>query len=241
VCLTTQSAFEIYCDFSGYTDVALGSARLFGFTLPENFRAPYLSPNLQDFWRRWHISLSSWLRDYLYIPLGGSRDGSSFTYRNLMITMLLGGLWHGASWNFVIWGFLHGLLLGLTRMWQRRYPPKASPGPGLVARVVSTALTFHYVCFAWVFFRAKTFSGALEVLRAIATGGMGTKNLPAIAVATLLVAAVSHALPEEWFERLRARFVNAPALAQGLVLAVVAYTLHFFGAVKAQPFVYGQF
>jgi alginate O-acetyltransferase complex protein AlgI len=112
-------AVQIYADFSGYSDVAIGSAALFGYELPENFDAPYIATNLQEFWHRWHISLSSWLRDYLYKPLGGSREGAFKTYRNLLITMVLGGLWHGASWNFVLWGALHGGALAVTRMWQR--------------------------------------------------------------------------------------------------------------------------
>ncbi|MEO8877618.1 MAG: MBOAT family O-acyltransferase, partial [Polyangiaceae bacterium] len=143
-------AMKIYADFSGYTDIAIGSAQLFGYELPENFDAPYISKDLQEFWRRWHISLSTWLRDYLYIPLGGSRGGSWLTYRNLMITMLLGGLWHGASWNFVIWGALHGVALAGTRMWQRAgHQVKLPP-------VLALFLTFNYVCFAWIFFRAPT-------------------------------------------------------------------------------------
>ncbi len=112
-------AAQIYCDFSGYTDIAIGSALLLGVRFPKNFDSPYKATNLADFWRRWHISLSTWLRDYLYIPLGGSRGSAWATYRNLMITMLLGGLWHGASWTFVFWGFLHGLGRGVTRAWER--------------------------------------------------------------------------------------------------------------------------
>ena len=113
-------AIQIYADFSGYTDVAIGSAKLFGYELPQNFDAPYVSRSLQEFWRRWHISLSTWLRDYLYISLGGNRGSTWKTYRNLMLTMVLGGLWHGASWNFVIWGALHGGALAVNRAWARR-------------------------------------------------------------------------------------------------------------------------
>src|SRR6185437_16914963 len=141
-------AVQIYCDFSGYTDIAIGSALLLGVRFPKNFDAPYQATNIADFWRRWHISLSTWLRDYLYIPLGGNRGSSWATYRNLMITMVLGGLWHGASWTFVFWGFLHGLGLGVTRAWERRRgraargapapaaPYRAAPGgsPGPEAR-----------------------------------------------------------------------------------------------------------
>jgi alginate O-acetyltransferase complex protein AlgI len=232
-------AIQIYADFSGYTDVALGSARLFGFNLPENFKAPYLSLNLQDFWRRWHISLSSWLRDYLYVPLGGSRGSADKTYRNLMITMLLGGLWHGASWNFVIWGFLHGLALGVTRAWQRSR--SASAAPSSTANLGAMFLTFNYVCFAWIFFRAPTFSSAVEVLRGIATGGFGTRNLSTSGLLTLALGFAAHAAPEAWTTLAKRRFADAPALMQGLLLASAAYLLHFLGTAKSQPFVYGQF
>jgi alginate O-acetyltransferase complex protein AlgI len=233
-------AVQIYADFSGYTDVALGSARLFGFVLPENFRAPYLSANLQDFWRRWHISLSSWLRDYLYVPLGGSRGTSLATYRNLMITMLLGGLWHGASWNFVIWGFLHGLALGVTRAWQRRVKRSAA-SPSRALHWLSVALTFHYVCFAWIFFRAPTFAGAVEVLRRLALFGFGTQNISIKVICVLTIGFLSHAIPDAWLDTMRARFANSPAWLQGAMLAGTAYLLHFLGAAKAEPFVYGQF
>ncbi len=164
-------AVQIYCDFSGYTDIAIGSALLLGVRFPRNFDAPYQASNIADFWRRWHISLSTWLRDYLYIPLGGSRGAPWATYRNLMITMVLGGLWHGASWTFVFWGFLHGLGLGVTRAWERsqrrrreaqraaasvyRAGPNAAspdeePPAGLAARAIGTFFTFHYVCLAWI-------------------------------------------------------------------------------------------
>src|SRR5207247_652723 len=133
----------IYFDFSGYTDMAIGMAKLFGFHFPANFRRPYLAASITEFWRRWHISLSTWLRDYLYIPLGGNRHGTLKTYRNLMLTMLLGGLWHGASWNFVIWGGYHGALLSAERVYgmERRGPLHA-------------VSTFALVMIDWVFFRA---------------------------------------------------------------------------------------
>ena len=152
---------QIYFDFSGYTDMAIGMAKLLGFHFPVNFRRPYLAASITDFWRRWHISLSTWLRDYLYISLGGNRHGRWMTYRNLMLTMLLGGLWHGASWNFVIWGGYHGALLSLERVfrgnrpvredWNWLYPLKA-------------AVTFALVMIGWVFFRAADLPQSLQVL-----------------------------------------------------------------------------
>ncbi|HEY1956081.1 MAG TPA: MBOAT family protein [Polyangiaceae bacterium] len=237
-------AMEIYADFSGYTDVALGSAHLFGYTLPQNFDQPYIARNLQDFWHRWHISLSTWLRDYLYIPLGGSRKGSFFTYRNLMITMVLGGLWHGASWNYVIWGALHGAALAGTRMWQRwrdkmRGGPAAPASP--VRSTISVFCTFQYVCFAWIFFRAKTFEHATLVLSRIAAGHGGAANLSPRVLAVLALAFALHYAPKNAAVRAREAFVRAPVVLQGLALAAVALGLHAVAGAKAEPFVYGQF
>ncbi len=256
-------AVQIYADFSGYTDVAIGSALLFGFELPKNFDAPYISKNLQEFWHRWHISLSTWLRDYLYIPLGGSRFGSWKTYRNLMITMVLGGLWHGASWNFVIWGALHGVALAGTRMWQRwrtrrataglapegesaplpsrRGPSAPAPGGSWLGNAVATFLTFQYVCFAWIFFRAPTFAHASLMLSRIGRLEWGTTNLPAKVVVLVVVAMVLHFVPKDWEERVHGLFARTPAVVQGAVLAAVALCLHLAAGAKAEPFVYGQF
>ncbi len=139
---------QIYCDFSAYSDIATGCALLLGFNLPENFRAPYIATTLQDFWRRWHISLSSWLRDYLYIPLGGSRKGTLCTYRNLVLTMLLGGLWHGAGWVYIIWGAIHGVAQVIERPISK-FRPK-----NIVTNLISGIITFHVVAFAWIFFRS---------------------------------------------------------------------------------------
>jgi D-alanyl-lipoteichoic acid acyltransferase DltB (MBOAT superfamily) len=231
-------AIQIYCDFSGYTDVAIGSAYLFGYELPPNFDAPYTATNLQDFWHRWHISLSSWLRDYLYVPLGGSRGAPWKTYRNLMITMLLGGLWHGASWNFVIWGALHGVALAVTRVWQRRQ----GGGEGAVGWApLKVFFTFQYVCFAWVFFRAPSFGHATLLLGRIAHGTLGHVNLAPRVVAVLAVGMVTHFVPNRWYLAARERFVQSPAFGQGVVLALAAYAIHSVASAKAEPFVYGQF
>ena len=151
-------AIQIYCDFSGYTDIARGVSRLMGIELRLNFRQPYLSANITEFWRRWHISLSDWLRDYVYISLGGNRLGRWKTYRNLMLTMLLGGLWHGAGWNFIVWGALHGVFLSIHRAWSGRagrgeLGRKPTTVVGWLGYVASTVLTFHLVCLTWIFFR----------------------------------------------------------------------------------------
>ncbi|MBX9667122.1 MAG: hypothetical protein K2X93_05860 [Candidatus Obscuribacterales bacterium] len=161
-------AFQIYFDFSGYTDIARGSAQLFGFKVPLNFSLPYLATNISDFWHRWHISLSTWLRDYLYIPLGGSRGGKLFNYRNLFLTMLLGGLWHGAAMHFVVWGAYQGLLLIVHKEFRRIVDPIVQVRSMLdssAGRLLCTVLTFHAVCIGWVFFRAETFSSACAVIQ----------------------------------------------------------------------------
>jgi D-alanyl-lipoteichoic acid acyltransferase DltB (MBOAT superfamily) len=231
-------AVQIYCDFSGYTDVAIGSAQLFGYELPQNFNAPYTATNIQDFWRRWHMSLSSWLRDYLYIPLGGNRGSALFTYRNLMLTMLLGGLWHGASWNFVVWGGLHGAALVATQIFHKRFGGDAPRG---LARVLATVATFHFVCLCWIFFRAPTLQHSLLAIRRIGELSWGTANLSPRVVAVLLVGMATHFLPNDLLDRARERFVRSPAVVQGIVLVVAAYALHFAAGTKAEPFVYGQF
>ncbi|WP_417668711.1 MBOAT family O-acyltransferase [Roseibium sp.] len=158
--------FQLYFDFSGYCDMALGLARMFGIRLPMNFNSPYKAKNISDFWRRWHITLSHFLRDYLYIPLGGNRTGPARRYANLMITMLLGGLWHGASWTFVFWGGLHGAYLGINHAWsalcERGYVPALLPRP--VAELLARAITLLAVIVAWVFFRAESFAGATNIL-----------------------------------------------------------------------------
>jgi alginate O-acetyltransferase complex protein AlgI len=236
-------AVQIYADFSGYSDVAIGSAALFGYELPENFSVPYLARNLQDFWHRWHISLSTWLRDYLYKPLGGSRGASWATYRNLLITMVLGGLWHGASWNFVIWGALHGGALAATRMWQRARGERdgASETAGGPAAWLSTVLTFQFVCFAWVFFKAADFPHAMLVLWRLVHGSWTLEHIAPRAVLVIAAALALHAVPRDWDARLRETFVRTPAVVQGLVLAAAALALHAAAAAKPEPFVYGQF
>ena len=159
-CGVTAYTIQIYCDFSGYSDMAIGVAKMFGYQLPENFHMPYLASSVADFWRRWHMTLSAWLRDYLYIPLGGSRRGEVRTYINLMITMFLGGLWHGASWNFALWGTLHGVALAVHRLWRSRSPYR-------LPVFVGWPITLLFVMLAWVPFRAVTFPATLTLLRAL--------------------------------------------------------------------------
>jgi len=239
-------ATQIYCDFSGYTDIAIGCGILMGVRFNLNFDSPYKAHNLQEFWHRWHISLSTWLRDYLYIPLGGSRNGSFNTYKNLMITMLLGGLWHGAGWQFMFWGFLHGGLLGVTRAWQRwRGTEGAYVFPttawGLLKHAFFVLLTFHYVCLGWVFFRAESFGKAWAVLKQISTLTTYHPNLHGWVLLALVVGLVSHYTPDSLFEWARSKFAALPWYVQGLLLFVVAFVLREAASADAVPFIYFQF
>src|SRR5580700_773682 len=193
---------QIYFDFSGYTDMAIGMAKLLGFHFPVNFRRPYLASSITDFWHRWHISLSRWLRDYLYIPLGGNRHGRLETYRNLMLTMLLGGLWHGASWNFMIWGGYHGALLSFERMFRGKRG--AEPTRWTVLYPLQAVITFGLVMIGWVFFRATTFRDSLYVLHQMFFIAHGRQLIPSwlkyLALITLLLALLEE--KKEWFEEI---------------------------------------
>ncbi|HHI80717.1 MAG TPA: MBOAT family protein [Planctomycetes bacterium] len=229
-------ALQIYGDFSGYSDIAIGSARILGFEIPENFNAPYIARSIQDFWHRWHISLSTWLRDYLYIPLGGNRISAVRTYVNLMLTMLLGGLWHGAGWNFVFWGGLHGLWLAVNRWWDRRGFGRLG---GRLGQFLAILLTFHMVCLAWVFFRAHSFGDAADVLRRIFRGGGVPTLLPGVWVAFVLGFG-THFLPKRVKSLLQQAWVALPAPIVGLLISILL-GLFAFSAVKGVPFIYFQF
>jgi len=228
---------QIYFDFSGYTDMAIGMALLLGFHFPVNFRRPYLASSITDFWRRWHISLSTWLRDYLYIPLGGNRGGRWRTYRNLMLTMLLGGLWHGASWNFVIWGGYQGALLSVERVF-RGDRPVGEGRPWLYP--LKAIVTFALALVGWVFFRSANLTESLAVLRQMFAGAPGHILLEpwhwGLAGVSLVVALGEE--HSEWLERL----TKAPVLAYASGLAVMFFFLEMFGAFDvAIPFIYFQF
>ncbi len=237
-------ALQIYCDFSGYTDMAIGCAHMLGYKLPQNFNLPYAARNVSEFWRRWHMSLSTWLRDYLYIPLGGNRHGRARTLINLMLTMLLGGLWHGAAWTFVIWGGLHGLYLVIHKLFADAFkesqPMQAaleSP-PGIVLRM---ALTLLAVCVGWVFFRCTTLAGAIATLRVafVPQAGLGCP-LPMtsfLTITTLVV--VAHFLTYKKQGRQLLRRLPAPLAGAGYALALCLALLLAPGATKA--FIYFQF
>ena len=226
-------AFQIYFDFSGYTDIAWGVAGLLGFRLPENFRHPYLAESPSDFWRRWHISLSTWLRDYLYIGLGGNRRGRVRTYVNLMLTMLLGGLWHGAAWTFVLWGAFHGVWLALHRLVTETFP-----GRPRTPRWLRVVVTFHLVCLGWVLFRAGSPTVAWEMLQTLWSRKPLFGPFPVGPFLLIVVGIVTHALSRRIdVER---TWLRTPAVVQGAAYAVVVVALGLFGAQTAR-FIYFQF
>jgi alginate O-acetyltransferase complex protein AlgI len=234
-------AVQIYADFSGYTDIAIGIALLLGFSFPQNFDSPYAAVSVQDFWRRWHMTLSRWLRDYVYIPLGGNRKGNVATYRNLVLTMLIGGLWHGAAWTFVVWGGLHGAALAAER-WRRERsgaPSRRLSGwPLWRARI----LTFHFVCFAWIFFRSDSFSSAWQMIEGLFTG-WGEAS-PLVTAGVLLAIAVglgSQYLPARIPRVIMARFSRLPVLGQATVLALALMLTSVLGPEGVAPFIYFQF
>jgi D-alanyl-lipoteichoic acid acyltransferase DltB (MBOAT superfamily) len=232
-------SLQIYCDFSGYTDIAIGSALLLGIRFPPNFAAPYTAVDLIDFWRRWHISLSTWLRDYLYVPLGGNRRGPARTYANLMITMLLGGLWHGANWTFVVWGGLHGAGLALNRVLRDRFD--VNLGRKLWTRVLGVVLTFHFVAFAWIFFRSNSFDAARAFLARLSSLTTYHSNLDARVLAVLGVGLAAHFVPRRWYDEAKTTFGELPAAAQAVLLFSALVVLRTMARAEAVPFVYFQF
>jgi alginate O-acetyltransferase complex protein AlgI len=232
-------AFQIYFDFSGYTDIAIGCGKLLGFEIPDNFNLPYLARNMREFWQRWHISLSTWLRDYLYISLGGSRKGGRFnTYRNLFITMVLGGLWHGANWTFAIWGLFHGILIVINHI-RRDSPSLKAPEDSSAARqVLQTVVTFHLVCVGWIFFRSETFSKAVMVFRRLAALDFSGTFEGAGALTFISVAVASHIIRERW--KMEQWFISLPRPVQGCAYGIIAILIWVFFQ-EEERFIYFQF
>jgi len=230
-------ALQIYCDFSAYTDIAIGVANLLGYQFPQNFNQPYRATSVQDFWRRWHITLSAWLRDYLYIPLGGSRGGTWFTYRNILITMLLGGLWHGASWNFVIWGGLHGAALVVERLLGM-----SGGHHGRVAKMLWWFVTLHFVCLTWVFFRAADFDTAIAYLTTLVSGDavFGTTVTPLVAT-MLVMGALTQIIPDRWSNALEASYDRASLAVKVAVPFAVIFLIAIAAPSGVPPFIYFQF
>jgi len=256
-------SLQVYCDFSGYSDMAIGTSKIIGIDLPENFNMPYLATSPIDFWRRWHITLSKWLRDYLYFALPPRRSKPWQRYRNVVITFLLCGLWHGASWTFVGWGALHGLALAANHWWiSRREVQEPAPGLYITARFARWLAMYVFICITWVLFRAPSFPIALQLLRkmaGLASGGVAFLYSPLLLVLPLVIAAHAIGIMAErpvgpliraqlraWLQArsnrlsgvyllLRPRFLGA------FLIASWALVLLFFGATRASPFVYFQF
>lgn len=236
-------AIQIYADFSGYTDIAIGVALLLGFRFPQNFNAPYSALSIGDFWRRWHMTLSNWLRDYLYIPLGGNRRGSLLTYRNLALTMLLGGLWHGSSWNFVIWGAIHGGALAVERFVSaaaRQRGFKLDLPPELIP-ILQWFATFHVVCLSWVFFRAESFGAALDVLAQLGSLEGQSELVTPLLVITIALAIASQFVPGSFVRDLEDRFVDLGWAVHGLALGIGLFLIDALGPEGVAPFIYFQF
>ena len=232
-------AFQLYYDFSGYSDIALGAGLLLGIRLPINFNAPYQAVNITDFWRRWHISFSNWLRDYLYFSLPGPRT-RFMPYANLVITMAAGGLWHGLSWTYLIWGLLHGAALSAFRFWQVLRKNRVST-PHPVWRFAAPLLTFHFVLFTWIFFRASNVETALKILGQIAAFRFSFDNTTPAFLAVLLLAAAAHFIPKAWYDTSIIRFSRTPALVQSAALAVLVLAIQRVAATGAAPFIYSKF
>ncbi len=253
-------SMQIYCDFSGYSDMAIGTAKMIGYDLPENFNMPYAARNITDFWRRWHMTLSAWLRDYLYIPLGGNRKGAARTYVNLMLTMLLGGLWHGASWNFVLWGGLHGGALAAHKFYRTRVGRFHLP----LAIGWFATLTFTVLC--WIPFRAAHMGDTLRFVRGMfVSGGRGTFPMETIAMALALVvpahivglwlASAAHEPPPVltrllavFSARLRTNPISNWTLQLGTRTVIGSFVVTLWlllvllsGETHARPFIYFQF
>lgn len=229
-------AVQIFCDFSGYTDMALGISWALGIRLPTNFKQPYISTSLIDFWRRWHITLSFWLRDYLYIALGGNRTTYVGQLRNILITMILGGLWHGANWTFVAWGFLHGLGLAINHTKRRLLPHLKIPG------CVSWVITFHFVAFGWVFFRAPDFKSAIRILDGVIDKSWNLSSFPRdyfFSIGVLIVFAITHRWDKHSIYRLASSRMWKPVLY--LLIFIITLTSFLFSSGSPADFIYFDF
>lgn len=234
---------QIYCDFSGYSDMSIGIASIMGFDLGKNFNLPYQATNLSDFWRRWHISLSTWMRDYIYIPLGGNRCGKFRTYLNNLITMLVAGLWHGASWMFVIWGGLHGaglIVQKLNKPWLDKLPDNR------LVKLASWLLTFVFVTFLWIFFRAENLSQSSALISHIGNNFDIAYLIPFVQARTtwcifMLLIFLFHSIRSKQYDRLQAMFVSSPWIIKLIVFAATVQLVIQFQSGNVQPFIYFQF
>jgi alginate O-acetyltransferase complex protein AlgI len=235
-------ALQIYCDFSGYSDMAIGIALLLGFQFPINFNAPYRSISVTDFWRRWHISLSTWLRDYIYIPLGGNRASAFATYFNLMATMLIGGFWHGAAWRFILWGALHGFALGVERFCKQFF---RLPDNGFV-NTLQTIVTFHFICFCWIYFRAPEIAVAQSVIGQIIydfhpeVALQFFNGYPSI-VFLLALGYILHFVPLRLELEYQDLFIEMPVFVKALLFVLIIWIVLQVKSADIQPFIYFQF
>lgn len=239
-------ALQIYCDFSGYSDMAIGLALLLGFRFPMNFNSPYKSDSVTEFWHRWHISLSSWLRDYLYISLGGNRKGRIRTYINLIITMLLGGLWHGASWNFIVWGGLHGFALAVHKFFRSLLKRDKHYHSSGIRKFFAVVITFHFVCFCWIFFRNTSFEGSITMINQIFTAFHPEVFVQLISgywkvFALMALGFALHWCPDSWQDACSRTMVRMPLPAQAFVLIALIYLVIQVKSSDIQPFIYFQF
>ena len=241
-------ALQIYCDFSGYSDMAIGIALLLGFHFNKNFDSPYKSATITEFWRRWHISLSSWLKDYLYISLGGNRKGHLRTYLNLIVTMLLGGLWHGAAWRFVLWGGWHGASLAVHKWFMAHVPGFKAQGADMPRwrRIIGIVVTFHVVCFGWIMFRASDLQTARNMLSQIFTD-FKPELIPqvvsgyAAVMGLMAVGYLLHLMPvrsELWAQR---TVTESPLPVKVVTIAVLVWAVMLIKSAEIQPFIYFQF
>lgn len=231
-------ALQLYFDFSGYSDIALGSALLLGLKIPQNFNMPYSATNIAVFWQRWHISLSTWLRDYVYFSFPGLR-GKMMPYVALTLTMVIGGFWHGATWNFVIWGALHGLGLAACRAWQSWRGAAKWDHP--VSKALACFWTVQFVCVGWVFFRAATLEGALDIFAQIGSLTMGAGNLSSAILLIGAIALAGHYAPKRWLDQSENLFARTPFFAQAALLLLLALSIRYVAATGSAPFVYTQF
>lgn len=234
---------QIYCDFSGYSDMAIGLASIMGFRLGINFDSPYQSRNLTEFWRRWHISLSSWLRDYVYIPLGGNRKGVFRTYLNNFLTMLIGGLWHGAAWKFVFWGAMHGVGLAVHKACR---PVLKKIPDNFVTDFLFWLMTFVYVSLLWVFFRAADFQASVTIIESLFTG-WDLREFPEFCTERaawclmMLALIVMHFVPQRWADYVQDVFIRAPWIIKLIVFLCAVQLVISFMSAEVQPFIYFQF
>jgi alginate O-acetyltransferase complex protein AlgI len=236
-------AFQLYYDFSGYSDIAVGAGLLLGIRLPVNFNAPYRALNITDFWNRWHITFSKWLREYLYFSLPGPRT-KFMPYLNLIITMAVGGLWHGLGWTFLIWGLLHGTALAAFRFWQLLRKGRVAGRSSPAGRLGAGLLTFHFVLFAWIFFRAANLDAVMKILGQIASlrpGHISIDNASPAFLLVLLAGAASHFIPKNWYDVSVIGFSRTPAILQAAALTLLVVGIRYVGATGASPFIYSKF